>query len=123
MENLRDRFLFHEIGVREMEHAKKYPHAKLIRLGIGDTTQPIPQFITSAMAQHAQALSTIEGYSGHGPEQGNELSDEAAVLRSFRDINELIKDMLEIKARHNTLDMELKEMRERYSNESPIHPS
>ncbi|GAB4861019.1 hypothetical protein Ancab_036181 [Ancistrocladus abbreviatus] len=44
-----------------------------------------------------------------------QLSDEAAVLRSFRDINELIKDMLEMKARHNAVEMELKEMHERYS--------
>ncbi|KAJ8436412.1 hypothetical protein Cgig2_013453 [Carnegiea gigantea] len=34
-----------------MEHANKYPHARLIRLGVGDTTQPIPQVISSAMAE------------------------------------------------------------------------
>ncbi|CAJ1974152.1 unnamed protein product [Sphenostylis stenocarpa] len=41
--------------------------------------------------------------------------DEEAVFRSFRDINELIKDMLELKARHSTVETELKEMHERYS--------
>ncbi|KAK9740757.1 hypothetical protein RND81_03G058000 [Saponaria officinalis] len=71
MEDLRDNYLFPEICRREMEHVKKYPHAKLIRLGIGDTTQPIPHFISYAMAEHARALSTIEGYNGYGPEQGN----------------------------------------------------
>jgi len=29
----------------------KYPDAKVISLGIGDTTEPIPEVITSAMAE------------------------------------------------------------------------
>ncbi|GAB4845240.1 aldolase [Ancistrocladus abbreviatus] len=50
-----------------MEHAKKHPHAKLIRLGIAETTQPIPQLITSAMAQVAievSSFSKLAGFSG-----------------------------------------------------------
>ncbi|CAI9301802.1 unnamed protein product [Lactuca saligna] len=42
-------------------------------------------------------------------------SDEEAVLKSFRDINELIKDMLEIKGKYVNVESELKEMHERYS--------
>lgn len=42
-------------------------------------------------------------------------SDEAAVFQSFRDINELIKDMLEMKGRYGAMEAELKEMHERYS--------
>ncbi|KAK8572374.1 hypothetical protein V6N12_028429 [Hibiscus sabdariffa] len=42
-------------------------------------------------------------------------SDEEAVFKCFRDINELIKDMLEIKGRYGTVETELKEMHERYS--------
>lgn len=42
-------------------------------------------------------------------------SDEEAVFRSFRDINELIKDMLELKTRHSAVETELKEMHDRYS--------
>ncbi|KAL6184818.1 hypothetical protein ACLB2K_046218 [Fragaria x ananassa] len=41
--------------------------------------------------------------------------DEEAVFHSFRDINELIKDMLEIKGRYATVEGELKEMHDRYS--------
>lgn len=37
--------------MRESEHARKNPHARVIRLGIGDTTQPIPNIITSAMVE------------------------------------------------------------------------
>lgn len=42
-------------------------------------------------------------------------NDEEAIFQSFRDINELIKDMLEVKKRHAVVESELKDMQERYS--------
>lgn len=41
--------------------------------------------------------------------------DEEAVFQSFRDINELIKDMLELKGRYSCVETELKDMHDRYS--------
>ncbi|XP_024971843.1 putative WEB family protein At1g65010, chloroplastic [Cynara cardunculus var. scolymus] len=41
--------------------------------------------------------------------------DEEAIFKSFRDINEVIKDTLEIKSKYANMDTELKEMHERYS--------
>ncbi|XP_021737687.1 aminotransferase ALD1-like [Chenopodium quinoa] len=79
MENLRDNYLFPQINMREEEHVKKHPHAKLIRLGVGDTTQPIPHTTSSVMSQYAQALATIEGYNGYGAEQGNKELRKAIV--------------------------------------------
>ncbi|KAG8073842.1 hypothetical protein GUJ93_ZPchr0006g43960 [Zizania palustris] len=71
MEKLKKGYLFPEIGIKHEEHLKKYPHAKVISLGIGDTTEPIPKIVTSAMAEYALALSTPEGYQGYGPEKGH----------------------------------------------------
>ncbi|PIA48002.1 hypothetical protein AQUCO_01400531v1 [Aquilegia coerulea] len=71
MEKLRNEYLFPEICQREFEHIQKHPDAKLISLGIGDTTEPIPDIITLAMAEHSRALSTAKGYKGYGAEQGN----------------------------------------------------
>ncbi|KAF9687279.1 hypothetical protein SADUNF_Sadunf02G0077100 [Salix dunnii] len=42
-------------------------------------------------------------------------SDEEAIFKSFRDINELIKDMLELKGSYTSMETELKEMHDRYS--------
>ncbi|GFY85792.1 hypothetical protein Acr_04g0005300 [Actinidia rufa] len=42
-------------------------------------------------------------------------SDEQAIFQSFRDINELIKEMLELKGRYAGVESELKEMHDRYS--------
>lgn len=70
MGKLQAGYLFPEIARRRAAHILKYPDAKVISLGIGDTTEPIPEVICSAMAMRAHALSTLEGYSGYGPEQG-----------------------------------------------------
>jgi len=40
-----------QIGRRRTLHMQKYPDAKVISLGIGDTTEPIPRVITAAMEE------------------------------------------------------------------------
>ena len=42
-------------------------------------------------------------------------SDDEAVFKSFKDINDLIKDTLETKGRYTALENELREMHNRYS--------
>ncbi|KAG7980933.1 hypothetical protein I3843_05G207600 [Carya illinoinensis] len=86
MEKLQSGYLFPEICMREFEHSQKYPQAGLIRLGVGDTTEPIPDIITSAMAEHAHALSTVQGYRGYGAEQGNMALRKAIAETFYRDV-------------------------------------
>lgn len=82
MAKLQAGYLFPEIARRRSAHMLKYPDAQVISLGIGDTTEPIPEVITSGMAKKANALSTLEGYSGYGAEQGeNRL--RAAIASTF----------------------------------------
>lgn len=40
-----------QIGRRRTAHLEKNPEAKIISLGIGDTTEPIPSVVTDAMKQ------------------------------------------------------------------------
>eukprot|EP00210_Caulerpa_lentillifera_P009337 g8901.t1 len=63
-------YLFPEIARRRRAHQEKFPDAKIISLGIGDTTEPVPQYIANAMATASTGLGTREGYSGYGAEQG-----------------------------------------------------
>ena len=42
-------------------------------------------------------------------------ANQAAILQSFRDINELINDMLELKRKNSVCDDELKVMQRWYS--------
>ena len=57
-------YLFPEIARRRRAHQEARPDAKIISLGIGDTTEPIPPTIAAAMAKAAAGLGTLEGYSG-----------------------------------------------------------
>ena len=63
-------YLFPEILRRKQAFLEKYPDAKIISLGIGDTTQPLPVHIAKHLANTAQGLGSPEGYSGYGPEEG-----------------------------------------------------
>ncbi|XP_010263614.1 PREDICTED: LL-diaminopimelate aminotransferase, chloroplastic-like isoform X2 [Nelumbo nucifera] len=82
MAKLQAGYLFPEIARRKAAHMMKYPDAQVISLGIGDTTEPIPEVITSAMAQRSHALSTLEGYSGYGDGQGDKQL-RAAIASAF----------------------------------------
>lgn len=53
-----------QIARRRRAHQEAHPDAQIISLGIGDTTEPLPQFIADAMAKAAAGLATREGYSG-----------------------------------------------------------
>lgn len=65
-------YLFPEIGRRRTAYVEENPEMKdrIISLGIGDTTQPIPEHILSGLVTGASKLGTKEGYSGYGSEQG-----------------------------------------------------
>ncbi|CAL9781711.1 unnamed protein product [Musa acuminata subsp. burmannicoides] len=74
------------IARRRAAHISKYPDAQVISLGIGDTTEPIPEVITSAMAMRAHSLSTVEGYSGYGAEQGDKKLRAAIASTYYKDL-------------------------------------
>ena len=63
-------YLFPEIARRRNAYLAKNPDAKIISLGIGDTTMPIPTHILSGLQKGATKLGTKDGYTGYGAEQG-----------------------------------------------------
>lgn len=65
-------YLFPEIGRRRTAYLEENPDMadRVISLGIGDTTQPIPEHILGGLVGGASKLGTKEGYSGYGAEQG-----------------------------------------------------
>ena len=83
-------YLFPEINRIKMKHLEENPDAKIISLGIGDTTEPIPQPITKAMAAAAENLGTLDGYAqygGYGAEQGQTLLREKLAERFYAEVN------------------------------------
>jgi LL-diaminopimelate aminotransferase len=72
MARLKANYLFPEINMRKRQFLAQRPDASLISLGIGDTTEPIPESIVASLADASLGLGTLERYSGYGPEQGIE---------------------------------------------------
>ena len=63
-------YLFPEISRRVNAFAKANPSSSLIRLGIGDVTEPLPLSCRKAMKSAVDEMGTFEGFHGYGPEQG-----------------------------------------------------
>ena len=70
LSNLAAGYLFPEIARRRREFQAAHPEAKIISLGIGNTTEPLTLHIDAGLVEGARRLGTKEGYSGYGDEQG-----------------------------------------------------
>ena len=62
-------YLFAEIARRVQAYEPRAPRP-IIRLGIGDVTQPLAPAITRALAQAAEEMGTAQGFHGYPPDQG-----------------------------------------------------
>jgi len=58
-------YLFPEIGRRKKTLLEKEPDAKLISLGIGNTTEPLSTHIVEGLQKEVTKLGTPEGYTGY----------------------------------------------------------
>ncbi len=63
-------YLFPEIARRVNEFAANNPEAQVIRLGIGDVTQPLVPSIIKAFHDGVDDLANGATFHGYGPEQG-----------------------------------------------------
>lgn len=81
--NLRSSYLFSEIASRVAAHAAKNPDQKIIRLGIGDVTQPLTPSVVAALHKAVAEQSEAGGFRGYGPEQGYDFLREVIVKDCF----------------------------------------
>ena len=63
-------YLFAEIAHRVAAHQKANPDARIIRLGIGDVTEPLAPSVVAAMHRAVDDEAGRENFHGYGPEQG-----------------------------------------------------
>jgi len=66
--NLKAGYLFPEIAKRRREFAAAHPAAKIISLGVGNTTEPVLPHTNAGLVDGAKKLGTAEGYSGYQDE-------------------------------------------------------
>jgi len=77
-------YLFSEIARRVEAYTQDQPDRRLIRLGIGDVTRPLPPAVVEAMAAAVEEMGTASGFRGYGPEQGYEFLREAIAEHDYR---------------------------------------
>ena len=63
-------YLFPEIARRVRAFAEANPNAPIIKLGIGDVTEPLPQACIDAMTEAVKDMGDRSKFKGYGPEQG-----------------------------------------------------
>ncbi len=77
-------YLFPEIARRVNVFAQANPDAKIIRLGIGDVTEPLPEACRTAMIKAIEDMGDRATFKGYGPEQGYDWLREKIVAHDFQ---------------------------------------
>jgi LL-diaminopimelate aminotransferase len=81
--NLRSSYLFAEIRRRTDAFSAAHPGARLIDLGIGDVTRPLPPAVVRALHEAADEMARAETFRGYGPYPGYEFLRAAIAEHDF----------------------------------------
>lgn len=85
---LQANYLFIEISYRRDKLLATCPDAKIINLGIGDTTEPIPDLIVDSFVEKAKKLGTDKGYTGYGESFGHPSLREGIAKKMYKGLIE-----------------------------------
>ena len=77
-------YLFPEIGRRVSEFAKQNPDKKIIRMGIGDVTQPLTPTVVKAFHDAVDEMANIKTFKGYGPENGYDFLRDAILQNDYK---------------------------------------
>lgn len=80
---LQESYLFSTIAKKVEKYQKEHPDKKIIRLGIGDVTLPIPKVVTYAIRKATDEMEKKETFKGYGPEQGYQFLREKIVKYDY----------------------------------------
>ena len=76
-------YLFAEVARRVTTFKDAHPEAKIIRLGIGDVTLPLPAASVAAMEKAVTEMGRKESFRGYGPEQGYDFLIDAIIEHNY----------------------------------------
>jgi LL-diaminopimelate aminotransferase len=80
---LRASYLFSDISRRVTAHQQANPDQPIIRLGIGDVTEPLPAACVAALHAATDEMAKRETFKGYGPEQGYSFLREAIARHDY----------------------------------------
>jgi LL-diaminopimelate aminotransferase len=78
-------YLFSEIARRAREFQAAHPDVQLLRLGIGNTTEPLAPAAIKGLHEGVDRLARAETYSGYGDEQGDAALRDRIAQVKYRD--------------------------------------
>ena len=81
---LKASYLFSDIAKRVAAFQEANPQKPVIRLGIGDVTEPLPPVCIEALHAGTNELSQRSTFKGYGPEQGYAFLREAIAQNDFQ---------------------------------------
>lgn len=76
-------YLFPEIGRRTREFLAANPGVQVMRLGIGNTTEPLPPSIIKGLHRGVDKLAKVETYSGYGDDSLGEMPLREALAKRY----------------------------------------
>jgi LL-diaminopimelate aminotransferase len=77
-------YLFPEIGRRVRDFAAANPGKEIIRMGIGDVTQPLTPAVIKAFHEGVDEMAALATFKGYGPEQGYDFLREAIARHDYQ---------------------------------------
>ena len=79
-------YLFAEIARRVSTFKAENPSADIIRLGIGDVTQPLAPASIKAMHDAVDEMANQATFRGYGPEQGYDFLIEKIIETNYKSL-------------------------------------
>lgn len=70
LQQMKDGYLFTEIVHRTKAFQTEHPEAKILRLGVGDITRPLPAPVVEAMHRAVEEMGHPDTFRGYGLENG-----------------------------------------------------
>ena len=77
-------YLFSTIGKKVAAYSAAHPDAKVIRLGIGDVTQPLVPAIISALHEAVEEMGHAETFHGYAPDLGYAFLRETIAEKDYQ---------------------------------------
>jgi LL-diaminopimelate aminotransferase len=86
-------YLFSEIARKISKYKDEHPEADIIRLGIGDVTQPLVSAVIDGFQKAVSEMGEAKTFRGYGPEQGYSFLINQIIANDYRPLGvELSED-------------------------------
>ena len=77
-------YLFSTIAKKVADFSKAHPGEEIIRLGIGDVTQPLPPSVITALHEAVEEQGDAETFRGYAPDLGYDFLRSAIAEQDYR---------------------------------------